>query len=121
MGRGRRRGHQPAVKGFRPGKEPPHLKAQRAKAQMGSDASWAQKQAVDAVAGRSPSEVQGMVKKWSTGLFAGGAVLGIAGVFLYGVAVPAGVAVHVLAAVCLFLGFRVRKSGQGLVDLAGSI
>ncbi|MEM7414908.1 MAG: hypothetical protein AAF389_05375 [Gemmatimonadota bacterium] len=88
---------------------------------MGSDASWAQKQAVDAVAGRSPTEVRGMVKKWSTGLFAGAAVLGVAGAFLYGVAVPAGVVVHILAAACLFLGFRVRKSGQGLVDLAGSI
>lgn len=121
MGRRGRRGQQPAVKGFRPGKEPPHLKAQRAKAQMGSDASWAQKQAVDAVAGRSPAQVQAMVKKWSLGLFGGAAVLGVAGFFLYGVAVPAGAVVHVLAAGLLFLGFRVRKSGQGLVDLAGSL
>ena len=38
----------------------------------GKDASWAQKQAVDAVAGRSPQEVRKMVKTWSRTLLAGG-------------------------------------------------
>ena len=41
------------IKGFRPGKEPAHLKKKRAEAQLGSDASWAQKRTVEAVAGRS--------------------------------------------------------------------
>ena len=109
------------MKGFRPGKEPPHLKRQRAKAQLGKDASWAQKQTVDAIAGRSPQEVQKMVQRWSAGLLAGGVLLAIGGLFLYGWAVAAGVVVHVVAAVLLFFGFRIRKQGQGLVEMAGSL
>lgn len=62
-----------------------------------------------------------MVRKWSIALFAGAGALALGGAFLYGWSVPAGVAVHVLAAVALFLGFRVRRSGQGLVDMAGSL
>jgi len=117
----RRRGHQPPAKGFRPGKEPAHLKKQRAKAQLGADASWAQKQTVDAVAGRTPQEVRSMVKRWSTGLFVGAGLLAVGGAFLYGWSVPAGVAVHVISAGLLFLGARVKKSGPGLVDMAGSL
>ena len=117
-GGGRQR---PAVKGFRPGKEPAHLKKQRAKAQLGKDASWAQKQAVDAVAGRSPQEVRKMVKTWSRTLLAGGGLLAIGGGFLYGWAVWAGVAVHVLAAVLLFLGYRLGKQGAGLVEMAETL
>lgn len=109
------------MKGFRPGKEPPHLKKQRAKAELGADASWAQKQAVDAVAGRTPKEVQAMVRRWSLGLFAAGGILGIGGFFLYGVALPAGIAAHVVAVVLLVIGYRFKKSGQGLADLAGSL
>lgn len=117
----RRGGQQPQMKGFRPGKEPPHLKKKFAKAQLGADASWSQKQAVDLVAGRSPQEVQAMVQKWSFGLFAAAGVFGIGGIFLYGLAVPAGVAAHIVAAVLLALGYRIRTSGQGLVELAESL
>jgi len=37
-------GQRPAAKGFRPGKEPAHLKKQRSRAQLPKDATWAQKQ-----------------------------------------------------------------------------
>lgn len=117
----RRGGPQRSMKGFRPGKEPAHLKKQRAKAQLGKDASWAQKQTVDALAGRSPQEVQKMVARWSTGLLAGGLLLGIGGFFLYGWAVAAGVAVHIVSAVLLFFGYRIRKQGAGLAEMAGSL
>lgn len=117
----KRRGQQPPIKGFRPGKEPAHLRKQRARAQLGSQGSWAQKAAIDAVAGRSPAEVRTMVKRWSAAAFGGALLLVVVGLFLYGWSVPAGVAVHVVAALLLFLGYRVRKSGQGLVDMAGSI
>lgn len=117
----KRRGPRPAAKGFRPGKEPAHLKKRMAKAQLGTDASWAQKQAVEEVAGRSPEQVQGMVKRWSTVLFAAGLLLAGAGFFLYGYMVAAGVAVYVVAAVVLFGAYRVRKSGQGLVEMARSL
>ena len=55
MGR-KGRGQRP-IKGFRPGREPAYLKKQRAKARLGSDASWLQKQTVEAITGRNPREV----------------------------------------------------------------
>jgi hypothetical protein len=118
---GGRRGPQQSIKGFRPGKAPVQLKKQHAKAQLSDDATWVQKQTVEAVAGRSPQEVHAMVRKWSIGLFVGGGVLAVAGTFLYGWAIWAGVVVHVLAAGPLFLGFRVRKQGAGLAELARSL
>jgi hypothetical protein len=118
---GGRRGGQRPIKGFRPGKAPPQLKKQRAKAQLGGDASWAQKQTVEAVAGKSPQEVRAMVRRWSIGLgLAGGALL-VLGAFLYTWTVVAGVAVHALAAVALFLAWRVRKQGPGLEQVAQSL
>ncbi len=117
----KRRGHAPAAKGFRPGKEPAHLKKRRAKAQLGSDASWAQKQTVDAIAGRSPQEVESMVRRWSAVLFGGAALLGVGGAFLYAWAIPAGIIAHVVTAGLLFLGYRLRKSGQGWIDMARSL
>ena len=62
-----------------------------------------------------------MVKRWSTILLAGAALLAVGGFFLYGWSVPAGVVVHVLAAVLAVLGYRVRKSGGGLEEMAGSL
>ena len=79
---GRRRGGQPPARGFRPGKEPVHLKKQRAKVRLGSDASWLQQQTVEAVAGRSPGELRAMVRRASLGLIAGAVVLALVGIFL---------------------------------------
>lgn len=117
----KRGGRQRPVRGFRPGKEPAHLKKRRAKSQLGADASWAQKKAVDAVAGRTPQEVRAMVRKWSLVLMAAALLLAVAAVFLYGWSVPGGIAVHVVSAALLFLGYRVRKSGEGLAEMAGSL
>jgi hypothetical protein len=114
-------GGQRPIKGFRPGKEPAHLKKQRAKAQLGGDATWAQKQAVEAVAGRSPQEVEAMVRRWSMIALALAVVLSVAGAFLYAWSVVAGVVVLVLALALFFLVFRIRKHGQGLVDMARSM
>jgi len=109
------------VKGFRPGKEPPHLKKQRARAQLGKDASWLQKQTVEAVAGRSPQEVRKMVRVWSRVLMAGALILVVVGVFLYAWALPAGIVVHAIAAALLFLAYRLGKQGSGLVEMAESL
>ena len=119
-GRGAGGGQRP-VKGFRPGKEPPHLKKQRAKAQLGGDASWAQKQAVEAVAGRSPQEVEAMVRRWTTIVLVAALLLAAAGAFLYAWSTVAGVLVHVLALALFFLVYRIRKHGQGLVEMARSM
>lgn len=115
------RGPQRQVKGFRPGKEPPHLKRKMAKAQLGKDASWAQKQTVEAIAGRSPAEVRAMVRRWSLGLGAAGVVLIVLGFVLYGWSWPVGAVVQVVAVVALFLAFRVRKQGPGLEEMADSL
>jgi hypothetical protein len=119
-GRGPGHGQRP-IKGFRPGKEPAHLKKQRAKAHLPRDASWAQKQAVEAVAGRTPQEIQAMVRKWIMGALVLAVLLVVAGAFLYAWSVVAGVIVHVLALALLFLVFRLRKHGHGLVEMAKSL
>ena len=117
----KRRGGPQQMKGFRPGKEPAHLKKRMAKAQLGNDATWAQKKAVDAFAGQSPQDVKKMVQKWSMILFVGAVLLAVGGFFLYGWAIAAGVTVHVLSAVMLFLGYRIRKQGDGLAEIARSL
>jgi hypothetical protein len=119
-GRGQR-GGQPPIKGFRPGKAPPQLKKQRAKAQLPRDASWAQKQAVEAVAGRTPEEIHAMVRRWILGTLVVAVLLTVAGAFLYAWSVVVGVIVHVLALALFFLVFRLRKHGQGLVEMAKSL
>jgi hypothetical protein len=113
--------HRRQVKGFRPGKEPAHIKKRIAKAQLGSDATWAQKKAVEAFAGRSPKEVERIVRRWILALAAGAAVLGALGVFLYRWSVIAGAGVHVVTAVLFFLAYRLRKQMPGLVGMADSI
>ena len=118
----KKRGGRPRpAKGFRPGKEPAHLKKQRAKAQLGSDASWAQKRTVEAIAGRSPQEVRKMVRRWSLALGAGALLIAVVGAFLYAWATVAGIVAHVISAVLLFLAYRLRKQGAGLVDVAESL
>jgi hypothetical protein len=112
---------QQQVKGFRPGKEPLHLKKRRAKAELGKDASWAQKQAVEAVAGRSPKEVAASVRRWSIALGGSGVVIAVLGLFLYPQSVAAGVASHAVAAGLLFLAYRLRKQLPALVDMAESL
>ena len=119
-GRGPHRGQRP-IKGFRPGREPTHLKKQMAKARLGSDASWLQKQTVEAVAGRSPQDVLTMVRKWRVGLVAGAVLLAVLGVFLYAWSLAAGVVVHVLTVSLLFLAYRLGTHGQGLAELAQSL
>ena len=117
---GASRGQRP-IKGFRPGKEPAHLKKQRAKAQLPRDASWAQKQAVEAVAGRTPREIRAMVERWRTRVLLVAVLLFVAGAFLYTWSVMAGVLVQVLALSLVFLAFRLRRHGEGLVEMAKSL
>lgn len=120
--RGRGRPGGPGqVKGFRPGKEPTRLKKQRAKAQLGKDATWAQKQTVEAVAGRSPEEVRAMVRKWSLGATLAAVILGLLGIFLFTWSPVVGVVVLVLAAAFGFLAYRIRKQGPGLEGMAESL
>lgn len=118
---GRPRGGQRPVRGFRPGKEPAHLKKQRAMAQLGSDVSGLQKKTVEAIAGRSPSEVRAMVRRWSLVLIAGAVLLALTGIFLFAWTRVGGVVALVLSLALLFLAYRLRKQGPGLVDMAESL
>jgi Flp pilus assembly protein TadB len=121
MGRKKRKGGGSApIKGFRPGKEPAHLRKRAARARLGQDASWAQKQAVELVADRSPEEVRRMMMRWTVGLLAAAAALIIAGAFLYGWAIWAGLGLHLVAAVLLFLWYRMRRQRAQLVKMAES-
>ena len=62
-----------------------------------------------------------MVRVWSRVLMAGALILAVVGVFLYAWALPAGIVVHAIAAVLLFLGYRLGKQGSGLVEMAESL
>jgi hypothetical protein len=115
------RGPQRPVKGFRPGKEPVRLKRQRAKAELGKDATWMQKQTVEAIAGQSREQVRTMVRRWSLGLGTGGLAAAVGGAFLYEWSVLAGAIVHVVAGVLFFLAYRVRRQGPALEQMADSL
>lgn len=114
-------GEGQSVRGFRPGHEPSHLQAQQARQELGSEAPWAQKQAVDLVAGRSPGEVEAMVTRWARIVLAVFVVLGVAGAFLYRWSIVAGVIAHVLAAATLFLWYRLRSQQPQLAEMARSM
>lgn len=108
------------MKGFRPGKEPAHLKKRRALARLGTDATWLQKQTVEVVVGRSPREVRKLVRRWTLGVLAGAVALAVLGAFLYRWSVVAGVVVHVLTIGLLVLGYRLWRQGPRLVEMAES-
>jgi len=122
MGRQRkaRQGQQPPIKGFRPGREPPQLRKQRAKQQLGPNANWAQKQLVEALAGRSPEEARRMMSRWRTAALGIAILLAVVGVALYFWWVPAGVIVHILALATFFLWYRLQRQRaqfDAVVDL----
>lgn len=117
--RGQRRGRQQQqIDGFRPGKEPPALKKRRAREQLGSDASWAQKQMVDAMAGQSPEQLQKTLQRWSLGLLIGAIVCAIGGILAYTWILWVGLLVHLLGAGLVFLWFRLRNQQKQLMEMA---
>lgn len=122
MARGRRgRGHQQPVRGFRPGKEPAQLRRQRAQAQLGGDANWAQKQLVDVLADRTPEQARRMMRRWRVALLAAVIALVFVGALLYRWSVVAGVIVHVLAAVVLLFWFQLRRKQSDFEALADMV
>ena len=62
-----------------------------------------------------------MVRRGCLGLIAGAVVLALLGIFLLAWTVLAGVVVLVLSVMLLFLAYRLRKQGSGLVDMAESL
>ena len=110
------------VKGFRPGKEPPQLRKQQAKRQLG-EVNAAQERLLELFASRTPAESRALIRQWKIGLLTAGAVLLVAGALLYGWSLTAGVVVHVLAAAALAVGWRLHSQREALgamADLVGA-
>jgi Flp pilus assembly protein TadB len=120
MGRRSGQGPQRPVKGFRPGKEPPQLKKQRAKQQFGQ-VSGSQERLIEFFANRSPEEARRLMGRWRIGLLAGALVLAVLGLVLYGWSVVAAVIVHVLAGVALFLWWQLRRQRPQLEAMADAV
>ncbi len=113
-------GPQRPVKGFRPGKEPPQLKKQRAKQQFGQ-VSGSQERLIEFFAHRTPEEARKLMGRWRIGLLAGAIVLAVLGLVLYGWSVVAAVIVHVLAGVVLFLWWQLRRQQPQLEAMADAV
>lgn len=109
MSDGRRR----PVKGFRPGKEPPQLRKQRAKQELG-EASGAQERLLEIFAERSPEESRRLMRRWRIGFLAGTVVLAAAVPVVVGWSVVAGVVVGLLALVCLVIWLRLRSRREAM-------
>jgi Flp pilus assembly protein TadB len=116
-----RGGRRRPMKGFRPGKEPPHLKKQAAKAQLGEDAGKAQKWLVDAMVDHGPDGVKKLVGRWAAILLVLAFVCAAGGALLYRWSLVAGILVHVLAAALLFFWYRLRKQQAAIDQLARSL
>lgn len=122
MARGRGgRGQQRPVRGFRPGKEPPQIRKQRAREQIGDDASWAQKRLVDALAERSPDEARAMMRRWRVALLAVAIGLVVLGAVLYVWSLVAGIIVHVLAVVVFFFWLRLHRQRKDFEAMANLV
>jgi Flp pilus assembly protein TadB len=119
MARSRRgRGQQQPIRGFRPGKEPSHLRKQRARAQLGPDANWAQKQLVDVLADRTPEEARRMLRRWRLVVLTAAILMAVVGALLYGWSLIAGIVVHVLAAGLLLLWLQLRRKQRDFEAMA---
>lgn len=113
------RGQRP-MKGFRPGKEPPQLKKQRAKQQFG-ELSGTQERLVELFAERTPEESRSLIDRWllvllivTLALFAGAGVLVLWSTI-------AAVVVGILAGVFLFLWWRLKRQRDDYVQMAETV
>lgn len=100
------------VKGFRPGKEPPQLRKERAKRQFGELTST-QERLVEIFAERTPEESRRLIRRWLVALPAAAVGLAVLAGVLAIWSVTAAIVVGVLAAVVLGLWLRVRSQREG--------
>jgi Flp pilus assembly protein TadB len=119
MARGRGgRGQQRPVRGFRPGKEPPQIRKQRAREQLGDDANWAQRRLVDALADRTPEQSRAMMRRWRLSLLVMTVVLVALGAALYMWSLVAGIIVHLLAVVVFLFWLRLHRQQKDFEMIA---
>ena len=108
------------VKGFRPGKEPPQIKAQRAKQEFG-DVSTGQERLIELLAERSPEEGRKLLRRWRIGLLAAAIVLVVGGAFLFTWSLVAGIVVEVLAVVALGFWWRMHKQRDAFENMVDAV
>ena len=111
---------QRPMKGFRPGKEPPQLKKQRAKQQFG-DLSGTQEQLVELFAERTPEESRTLIGRWLMGLLAGTIVVAVAAVALAFWSWIAAAVAGVLAVVLFVLWLRLRSQKEAFEQMADMV
>lgn len=117
-GGGRGQGH---MKGFRPGKEPAHLKKRAAKARLGEDAGRTQEWLVEALVDHGPEGIKRTMGRWSLVLLILAFFLAAGGVPAYRWSLFAGIGIYVLAVVCLFFWYRLRKQREAVDRMARSL
>ena len=113
------RGQRP-MKGFRPGKEPPQLKKQRARQQFG-ELSGTQERLVELFAERTPEESRSLIDRWLMVLLAFTIVLAVAAGVLTLWSTIAAVVVAVLAVVFLVLWWRLKGQRDAFVRMAETV
>jgi Flp pilus assembly protein TadB len=118
--RGSGQGPQRPVKGFRPGKEPPHIRKQQAKQQF-ANVDARQERLIEMFAERTPAEAKQLIRSWRNRLLAGAAVLGVLGAVLYVWSLIAGLIAHAIAAVVLFFGWRFHRQRGALEAMADAV
>jgi Flp pilus assembly protein TadB len=122
MARGNRRsGPQRPMPGFRPGKEPPKLRKQRAMQQLGGEVSGSQQRLMELFADRTPQEARALIRRWWVGLLAAAILLAVLGGVLYLWSTVAGILVHVVAGGVLFLWWQVHRKRGDLEAVADMV
>lgn len=94
------------------------MRKQRAKEQLGGETNWAQKQLIDALADRSPTEARAMMRRWQVGLLVVAVVLAVLGGVLYIWSIVAGVGVHVLAIAVFLFWLQLRRKQKDFDAMA---
>lgn len=108
------------MKGFRPGKEPPQLRKQRAKQQFG-ELTGTQEQLVELFAERSLEESRALIRRWLIGLLVGAIALAVIAAVLAFWSVTAAIVVGVLALLALVLWWRLYSQRDALEEMAETV
>ena len=108
------------VKGFRPGKEPPQLKKQRAKEQYG-DVTGTQERLIELFAERTPEESRALIRAWVRGLLGAAIALVVAAAVLALWSTVAAIIVGVIAGVVLFLWWRLHRQREAFEAMADTV
>ena len=120
MARGRGQGPQRHVKGFRPGKEPPRLRAEHAKRQF-KDVSASQARLIEMFAQRTPEEARSLIRRWRITLLSAGIGLAVLGAFLMTWSWLAGLGTFAIAGVVLFFWWRIHREREAYQALADQV